>query len=61
MFGLVQGNTLALASAEKEDTIWKGYMYNLNTGTLKFLLNATIDTLPKATNLQRWIKSPSDP
>ena len=57
---VVQGNTLALASAEKEDTIWKGYMYNLKSGTLKFLLNATIDTLPTAANLQRWKKSPSD-
>ena len=27
---------------------------------LKFLLNAVIDTLPIAANLQRWKKSPSD-
>ena len=56
----VQGNTLALAAAEKEDAIWKSYMYNLKAGTLKFLLNATIDTLPTAANLLRWKKSPSD-
>ena len=56
----VQANILALASAEKEDAIWKRYMFNLKAGTLKFLLNATIDTLPKAANLQRWKKSPSD-
>ena len=56
----VQGNTLALAAAEKEDVIWKGYMFNLKAGTLKFLLNATIDTLLTAANLQRWKKSPSD-
>ena len=55
----VQGNTLALAAAKKEDAIWKGYMFNLNAGTLKFL-NTTIDTLPTAANLQRWKKSPSD-
>ena len=56
----VQGNILALAAAEKEDAIWKGYMFNLKAGTLKFLLNATIDTLLTAANLQRWKKSPSD-
>ena len=56
----LQGNTLALAAAEGEDVIWKGFMYNLKAGTLKFLLNATIDTLPTAANLQRWKKSPSD-
>jgi hypothetical protein len=35
-------------------------MHNLKAGTLKFLLNATIDTLPTAANLKRWKKSPSD-
>jgi hypothetical protein len=56
----VQGKTLALAAAEKEDVLWKSYMYNLKAGTLKFLLNASIDTLPTAANLKRWKKSPSD-
>ena len=56
----VQGNILALAAAEKEDAVWKSYMYNLKAGTLKFLLNATIDTLPTAANLKRWKKTSSD-
>ena len=56
----VQGKTLALASAEKEDALWKGYIFNLKAGTMKFLINATIDTLPTAANLKRWKKSPSD-
>ena len=56
----LQGHTLALAAAEKEDAVWKGYMFDLKAGTLKFLLNATIDTLPTAANLRRWKKSPSD-
>ena len=29
--------------AENEDLIWKSYMYSLKQGTLKFLLNASID------------------
>ena len=58
--GLVQqGNFLALASAENEDAVWKSYMFNLKQGTLKFLLNASIDTLPTAANLQKWKKSTS--
>ena len=56
----LQGNILTLAAFEKEDIIWKSYMYSLKAGTLKFLLNASIDTLPTAVNLKRWKKSPSD-
>ena len=55
-----QGNFLALASAENEDVVWKSYMFNLKQGTLKFLLNASIDTLPTAANLHKWKKSTSD-
>ena len=55
----LQGNILSLAAFEKEDIIWKSYMFNLKAGTLKFLLNASIDTLPTAVNLKRWKKSPS--
>ena len=56
----VQGYYLALASAEKQDIVWKNFMYNLKQGTLKFLLNAAIDTLPTSANLVRWKKSASD-
>ena len=56
----VQGNFLALAAAEKEDIVWKIYMFDLKQGTLKFLLNSAIDTLPTAANLKRWKKSSSD-
>ena len=56
----VQGHNLALAAAERQDLVWKSFMYDLKQGTLKFLLNAGIDTLPTAANLKRWKKSPSD-
>ena len=56
----VQGHNLALAAAEKQDLVWKSFMFDLKQGTLKFLLNAGIDTLPTAANLKRWKKSASD-
>ena len=56
----VQGQYLALAAAEREDVVWKGFMFNMKQGTLKFLLNASIDTLPTAANLKRRKKSSSD-
>ena len=55
-----QGNFLALAAAEYEDVIWKSYMFNLKQGTMKFLLNSAIDTLPTAANLFKWKKITSD-
>ena len=57
---VVQGKNLELASAESTDYLWKSFLYNMRSGTMKFLLNAAIDTLPTAANLQRWKKSPSD-
>ena len=56
----VQGNTLALAVAEQCDLSWKSFMFDLKHGTMKFLLNASIDTLPTQANLKRWKKSGSD-
>ena len=57
---VVQGNTLALADAEATDFTWKSHIYDLRAGTLKFLVNAVIDTLPTAVNLKRWKKTSSD-
>ena len=55
-----QGHFLCLAMLEKSDMIWKSYMFNLKKGTLKFLLNSCLDTLPTQTNLLQWGKSASD-
>ena len=57
---VVQGKFLALAAAENEDIVWKSAMYDLKQGTLKFLLNASIDTLPTAANFERWKKLSCD-
>ena len=56
----VQGRLLALVSQEKEDMLWKSTLFQLNSGTLKFMLNASIDTLPTPANLQRWKYTSSD-
>ena len=55
-----QGEFLKLAQLEQQDPIWKGFIYDLKKGTMKFLLNATIHTLPTQTNLKMWNKSTSD-
>ena len=39
---------------------WKSFAFNLKKGVLKFILNATIDTLPTKANLLQWKKSTSD-
>ena len=51
---------LLAAAAESTDFTWKSFVYDLRKGTLKFLANAHIDTLPTAANLKRWKKSSSD-
>ena len=56
----VQGSLLALAATEKVDLIWKSTMFQLKSGTVKFMLNASIDTLPTPANLRRWKFSTSD-
>ena len=56
----VQGNLLTLAAKEKVDLVWKSSMFQLKSGTLKFMLNAAIDTLPTPANLKRWKCGASD-
>ena len=56
----LQGNLLALAAKEKVDLIWKSSMFQLKSGTLKFMLNTSIDTLPTPANLKRWKYGASD-
>ena len=46
----LQGHLLTLAAREKEDLFWKSSMFQLKAGTLKFMINASIDTLPTPAN-----------
>ena len=51
-----QGNFLKLTQMQQVDATWKSYIYNLPKGTMKFLINASIDTLPSNVNLSLWGK-----
>ena len=51
-----QGQILELTYLEQNDATWKSYIYNLPRGTMKFLLNAQLDTLPTKANLRLWGK-----
>ena len=51
-----QGNFLLLTQLQQVDATWKSYLYNLPKGTMKFLINASIDTLPTNVNLAQWGK-----
>ena len=55
-----QGHLLALAMEEAKEFEWKSYCFGLKKGTLKFILNSTLDTLPTKTNLLKWGKSPTN-
>ena len=47
----VQGRLLALVSQEKEDLLWKSTLFQLKSGSLRFMLNASIYTLNTPANL----------
>ena len=51
-----QGKFLELSKCEQNDATWKSYIFNLPKGTMKWLLNASIDTLPTRVNLKLWGK-----
>ena len=45
-----QGKFLELSKLEHNDATWKSFIYNLPKGTMKWLLNSSIDTLPTKVN-----------
>ena len=55
-----QGKFLELTHLEKNDATWKSFIYNLPKGTMKFVLNSSIDTLPTKVNLKQWGKVSND-
>ena len=55
-----QGEFINFCQQEKQDPIWKSFIWNLKFGTAKFLLNSLIHTLPTQNNLKLWNKSVSD-
>ena len=57
---LKHGEFLAITLQEKQDATWQSYLHNLKKGTMKFILNACINTLPTQDNLKLWNKSTCD-
>ena len=57
---LKQGEFLAITLQEKQDATRQSYLHNLEKGTMKFILNACINTLPTQDNLKLWNKSTCD-
>ena len=55
-----QGSFLEMTKLEQTDATWQSYVYNLPKGTMKWLLNSSIDTLPTKVNLKQWGKVTSD-
>ena len=55
-----QGHFLELTKVEQTDATWKSYIFNLPKGTMKWLLNASINTLPNKANLRKWGKVSND-
>ena len=51
-----QGRFLELTQLEQTDATWKSFICNLPKGTMKFVLNASLDTLPTKANLSLWGK-----
>ena len=55
-----QGRFIEMTLLEKSDAAWKSFIYQLPQGTMKWILNSAIDTLPTLSNLKKWGKVSSD-
>ena len=55
-----QGNYLQLTKLQGTDATWQSFIFNLPKGTMKWLLNSSINTLPTKTNLKQWGKLVND-
>ena len=54
-----QGEFLKLLQRAEADATWKSFVFGLPSYTMKFLLNACLDTLATKANLYKWGKSTS--
>ncbi len=52
-----QGHFANLLRSSFTDATWQSFLYDLPKGTMKFLLNSCLNTLPTKANLQKWGKS----
>ena len=49
-----QGGLLSMLAKEHIHPEWQSCLNSLKTGTVKFILNYTINTLPTMDNLKTW-------
>ena len=56
----MQGKFIELTNLERTDATWNSFIYNLPKGTMKFVLNSSINTLPTKSNLCLWGKRTND-
>ena len=55
-----QGKYLELTKLQQSDATWQSFIFNLPKGTMKWVLNSSINTLPTKTNLKQWGKLVND-
>ena len=55
-----QGKYLEMTKLQGSDATWQSFIFNLPKGTMKWLLNSSINTLPNKTNLKLWGKIVND-
>ena len=55
-----QGKYLELTKLQGTDATWQAFIFNLPRGTMKWILNSSINTLPTKTNLKQWGKLVND-
>ena len=55
----VQGSWQKWQNLQAQDTSWNRMLYKLSPATMRFLLNASMDTCPSPANLKRWQLSTS--
>ncbi len=53
---VMQGEYSCILESKSSDISWKAAIFNLPRGTLKFMLNSQLNTLPTKDNLTRWGK-----
>ena len=57
---VMQGDYIALLLEEGSCVTWRGYLWDIPQGVLKFAMNAGWNTLPTLNNLKRWGKRVND-
>ena len=55
-----QGNYLEITILKGSEATWQSFIFNLPRGTMKLILNSSINALPTKTILKQWGKLVKD-